>query len=123
MKKVCEIMFFIILTIVLLSSGAAGKNTDNELFLNSSLSLQIDTTNLIHMIKVDSFRLKILPPSSGVQFYKDEIVFLSMSKYESKMSANQISFGTYEAYYAPIEDSVAGRHTIFSASVFIFISL
>lgn len=115
MKKVCEIMFIIILTIVVLSSDAAGKNMDNELLLNSSLSLQIDTTKLIHMIKIDSFRLKILPPSSGVQFYKDEIVFLSMSKYENKMSANQISFGTYEAYYAPIEDSVAGRHTIFSA--------
>jgi hypothetical protein len=49
-----------------------------------------------------------------VQFYKNDILFLSISKYERKMTPNQISFGVVEAYYASFEDSVAGKHLIFS---------
>ncbi len=55
-----------------------------------------------------------MPPSSGVQFYKDKIIFLSLTKNERKMSPDHISFGTVEAYYAAFEDSVEGRHNVFS---------
>jgi hypothetical protein len=114
MKKVLEITSLIILTIVLLMSGVTDKNITDEIHPNSLFAIGNDTTNLIRLIEVDSFRLPLLPPSSGVQFYKDGIVFLSKSKYEMKMSPNQISFGAVEAYYAPVEDSVLGRHKIFS---------
>jgi WD40-like Beta Propeller Repeat. len=114
MKKVFEISFLIILTIVLLTPGATSKNISNEQQLNSSLSMGVDTTNLVRQIDVGLFRLPIIPPSSGVQFYKDGIVFLSTSKDESKMSPNQISFGAVEAYFAPVEDSILGKHMIFS---------
>jgi hypothetical protein len=116
MKKVPQIAFFSILTIVLFSSGIINKNISNGINLNSSVAIMDDTTSLIRMINVDSFRLAILPPSSGVQFYKDGIVFLSLSKYEKKMSPNQISFGVVEAYYASFEDSVLGKHIVFSPS-------
>ena len=116
MKKVLEIYSFIILTIVLLTSGTTDKNILSEPWLKSSMVLRDDTTNFLKLIEADSFRLTILPPSSGVQFYKDGIVFLSMSKNERKMPSNQISFGSIEAYYATVEDSVPGRHNIFSPS-------
>jgi hypothetical protein len=116
MKKVTITAFFSILTIALLSSGIISKNISRGINLNSSVAIIDDTTSLIHMINVDSFRLAILPPSSGVQFYKDGIVFLSLSKNEMKMSPNQISFGAVEAYYASVEDSVLGKHMIFSPS-------
>jgi len=116
MKRILKITSFIIFTTVLLSSGIISKNISSGINLNSAVAIRDDTTSLIHMIDVDSFRLEILPPSSGVQFYKDGIVFLSLSKYENKMSPNHISFGVVEAYYASVEDSVLGKHMIFSPS-------
>jgi len=68
-------------------------------------------------IKVDSFDLVILPPSSGVQFYKDGIVFLSMSKNEEKMIAEHISFGTPDAYYGIPNDSTVGARIAFSPNL------
>ena len=114
MKRILEITFFSILTIMLMSSGIIIKNGNGEIPRKSPAIIGYDTTNLSRLIVVDSFRLRILPPSSGVQFYKDGIVFLSMSKYERKMAPNQISFGVVEAYYAFFEDSVVGKHFIFS---------
>jgi hypothetical protein len=116
MKKVIEITSFIILTIVLFTSGVPFKQIRTGLTGNSLMSPKGDTTNLISLIKVDSFGLSIFPPASGVQFYKNGIVFLSLSKLEKKMSPNQISFGTIEAYYAPVIDTVLGKHSIFSHS-------
>ena len=81
---------------------------------NSFLERKQDSTDFIRHIRVDSFKLKILPPSSGVQFYKDGIVFLSRSKDEEKMLTNHISFGTIEAYYAIPQDTIPGKQTIFS---------
>ena len=114
MKRNLKIVLFLLLTIMLLSSGFRGKKIRREPSLNSSWGLKDDTANFVNLIRVDSFRLSIIPPSSGIQFYKDKIIFLSMSKYERKMSPNQISFGAVEAYYASIEDTTTGRHIIFS---------
>jgi hypothetical protein len=114
MKRIPEVTFFIILTLVLMSSGIIIKNGNNEIHQMSPVVIGYDSTNLNRLIVVDSFRLRILPPSSGVQFYKDGIVFTSMSKYERKMAPNQISFGVVEAYYASFEDSVVGNHLLFS---------
>jgi WD40-like Beta Propeller Repeat len=114
MKRLLEIMLLSVLTMVILSSGTTEKNIKSVLHYNSSWTIKDDTTDLISHIEVDTFKLTIIPPSLGVQFYKDGIVFLSMSKYERKMSANHISFGANEAYYATIADSVMGRHTLFS---------
>ncbi len=114
MKRLLEIMLFSILTMGILSSGTTEKNIRSILHNISSLAIKVDTTNLISHIEVDSFKLDIIPPSFGVQFFKDGIIFLSMAKNERKMSANHISFGAVEAYYASIKDSVLGRHTIFS---------
>ena len=114
MKRLLELMLFFILTLGLLSSGTTEKKLKNVLRNYSSGAIKDDTTGLIRLLEVDSFNLRIIPPSSGVQYYKDGIVFLSMSKYEKKMSPDFISFGAVEAYYATIEDSVLGKHIVFS---------
>lgn len=109
-------MLFPVLIIMLLISGAGIKDIESDPHLKVLLTIRDDTSGLIRLVRVDSFRLSIIPPSSGVQFYRDKIVFLSRSKNERKMSPNQISFGAVEAYYASVEDSVTGRHVIFSPS-------
>lgn len=114
MKRVVKIALFFVLTTILISAASAGKYLSRDLLLNSSLTRTDDTANFVRFIKVDTFRLSIIPPSSGIQFYKNNIVFLSRSKDERKMTPNQISFGAVEAYYASVEDSVTGRHLIFS---------
>ena len=114
MKRVLKILLISVLTMGILLSGTTDKKIRSILSSGSILALKVDTTNLINHVEVDSFKLDIIPPSFGVQFYKDGIIFLSMTKNEGKMTASHISFGASEAYYASVKDSVLGRHTIFS---------
>ncbi len=69
------------------------------------------------LIKIDSFDVNIIPPSSGVQFYKDGIVFLSRSTNFSKMVPVHISFGAIQVYYAALQDSILVNPRIFSPAV------
>jgi hypothetical protein len=75
-----------------------------------------DTPDRNSTIKVNPFRLSIILPSSGVQFYGDGLVFLSQSKNENKMLQNHISFGKTNAYYVIYDDTVPGKHIKFSSS-------
>lgn len=78
-----------------------------------------DTTGLTGLLKVDTFHLAIIPPSSGVRFFRNGIVFLSNTKFEGKMLPKHVSFGSDEAYTAIIKDTSLGLHMLFSpASVF-----
>ncbi len=115
MKKVLKIRSFFFLSIILMLN-VPYNNICGEIYSrNTYYAINDDTINFSRLIEINPFRLKIIPPSSGVQFYKDGIVFLSMSTYENKMTPDQISFGAAEAYYASIKDSVTGRHMIFSS--------
>ncbi len=116
MKSLIKIAFFASIFILLLSSGTTFKALLTSRPVSNIQAGRDDTTNYDHFIQVDSFSLKIVPPSSGVQFYKDGIVFLSLTKDERKMTPNQISFGNAEAYYASVGDSSLGKHLIFSSS-------
>jgi hypothetical protein len=69
-------------------------------------------------VKVEPFLLNIVPPSSGVQFYKGGIVFTSLSKNEGKMLSGHLSFGKVQTYYATLNDTIPGRHMRFSTSSF-----
>ena len=102
---------FKILSLVLLMYGLICPVITGRNFI--SIRQGEDTLNLNRFIRIDSFLLPIIPPASGVRFYKDKIVFLSLSKNERKMPPDQISFGAVEAYHASVEDSITGRHQIF----------
>lgn len=89
-------------------------------YLNTPVSDQnipvTDTAKSRQFVKVDSFDVNIVSPSSGVQFYKDGIVFLSGSKNYSRMVPVHISFGNIQAYYAVLRDSVLVNPRVFQAS-------
>jgi WD40-like Beta Propeller Repeat len=114
MKKPIVIVLFSCIITALMTSGTAGKEAGSVFLCNSACGIEYDTTYYIGHLKVDPFNLTILPPSSGVQFYKNGIVFLSLAKKEVKMLPDQLSFGAIEAYYAVPEDSVLGNHMVFS---------
>jgi hypothetical protein len=115
MKRLLEILSLSLITLVLVSAFSISAPERNWRIMSIDPEINDDTTALIRLLKVDTFNLTILPPSSGVQFYRNRIVFLSLSKNEMKMSPNQISFGAVEAYSAFVADSVLGKHTVFSA--------
>lgn len=75
-----------------------------------------DTLKTAGFIKVDTFNLKILPPSSGVQFYQDGIIFLASSRAGTKMLPEHVSFGQTDAVYALVKDINTENPKVFSAA-------
>lgn len=55
--------------------------------------------------KVSPFMLDILSPSSGIQFYRDGIIFLSDPKNFEKMAPKHLSFGTQSVLSAGFNDT------------------
>jgi hypothetical protein len=115
MKKLIRI-FILFAAACLVNNSTEAKILDAGSVLRSAVTQVADTLDSNKLIRVDPFRLDIIPPSSGVQFYRDGIVFLSHSKSEGRMLENHTSFGTVEAYYAVYKDTVMENHTLFSHS-------
>jgi len=114
MKRLPETTFFSIMIFFLMTEAYAVSNINNKPCLNSYSSQKTDTTNLTKFLNIQTFKLMILPPSSGVQFLRNKIIFLSRTKNEKRMATNQISFGTVEAYTADVLDTALDKHNIFS---------
>lgn len=108
------------ITILILSAGVLSSSTVNKDYSEPSGNLGIaipDTVTSGGFVRVDTFDLNIIPPSSGVRFYRDGILFLSSSKAENKMLTDHVSFGRTEAMYAALRDLTLADHTAFSSSV------
>ncbi len=121
MKRLPETITSCFLTFTLLTSGITDKRSDDSSGKDFSIPQLHDTTGLVGLLRVDSFNLEIIPPSSGIQFFRDGIVFLSNTKNEGKMLPKHVSFGTAEAYTAIVKDTSLGFHMLFSpASSFPF---
>jgi hypothetical protein len=84
------------------------NNSASVVFIPTTKDNQIKDTDKPEHLLVRPFRLEIAPPSSGVQFYRDGIIFLSHSKIEEKVPAGHISFGALKIYSTSIIDSVPG---------------
>jgi hypothetical protein len=116
MKRLPETFTSCCILICLLTSGTTVRRSDDVHGKNFLFRQASDTSGLVNLIKVDSFRLEIIPPSSGIQFFKDGIVFLSNTKYEGKMLPKHVSFGSLEAYTGLVKDTSLGFHMLFSPS-------
>ena len=111
-------LFFLILFFFSINCYSDIKALSAPGYINTPTS---DTAKYNQIVKVDSFDVNIIPPSSGVQFYKDGIVFLSGSKNYSRMVPVHISFGNIQAYYAVLQDSTLVNPQVFqSSSPFIY---
>ncbi|MBE9510948.1 MAG: PD40 domain-containing protein [Bacteroidetes bacterium] len=114
MKKALVSILFLLVTVNLLAPDSTNKNLWNSISPDSELVSGTDTLRNNPSVLIDPFNLELLSPSSGVQFYKDGIVFLSHSKRNEKMLERHLSFGNIESYYASLKDSVLGRPKPFS---------
>jgi hypothetical protein len=113
MKRLPELITTCCLILGLLTSGTTKKESESPA-IRVIAETGHDTTGLVGYLKVDSFDLEILPPSSGVQFFRSGIIFLSNTKYEGKMLPSHVSFGSTEAYTAIVKDTSLGMHQLFS---------
>ena len=114
MKRFPELISFCAVIIGLFASGSVEKRSDDVIARDHTLQAGDDTTGLTGSLRVEGFNLDIIPPSSGVQFYKGGLVFLSNTRDEGKMLPKHVSFGTNEAYTALLRDTVLGLHMLFS---------
>ena len=117
MKRLFKIILLIYFILKLITSCTAKEIFGGGVGINPK-SLQYDKKGARLPFKITPFNQDILPPSSGVQFYKEGIVFPSLSKNEGKMMTNHLSFGTVQAFYAAIKDTILGPLQIFSPSVY-----
>jgi hypothetical protein len=113
MKKFSSISTILIIAAGIVVTAFIGTEPSSIKSVGNAQS-EHDTTGLLKFVRSEPFNLEIIPPSSGVQFYGNGILFLSNTKYEAKMLAKHVSFGSIEAYTAPVKDSVLGVHTQFS---------
>jgi hypothetical protein len=109
MKRIILVPISLYLIIKLITSCATKELYDDS----SPENLNGGSDQNIPLL-ISPFPLDILPPSLGVQYYRDGIVFLSDSKNEEKISSGHVSFGQAQAYYAPFGDSTLGQHINFS---------
>ena len=74
----------------------------------------ITDTSLISSLRIRPFGLEIVPPSSGVQFYQNGIIFLSHSKVDEKIPERHISFGSLRIYSTVVTDTNPGQYLPFN---------
>ena len=114
MRRFFRFILFCSAIICFTARTSAGRGNDyngnsGHIILNNLQKVQAD-----QLVKIDFFDLDIIAPSSGVQFFRDGIVFLGLSKNYSKMVPVHVSFGTVQAYYAVPGDTSIQNPIIFS---------
>ncbi len=114
MKKILIAILFLLTIVNLAAQGLTNKNLWNSIGTDYALEFRTDTLRNNSSVLIDPFNLELLSPSSGVQFYRDGIVFLSYSKRNEKMLEQHLSFGNIESYYASLRDSVLEKPRLFS---------
>jgi hypothetical protein len=114
-----KIRFRIILILILMPVIIVGyTNPEFEKGIYKTVNLISQDSSISGWwIKVDTFNIAIVPPSSGVQFYRDGIIYLSNSKSEGRIPFNHVSFGKKSAFYGSIKNSAIQNPKIFSPIV------
>ena len=74
-----------------------------------------DTTGNANLT-IKPFLLEVIPPSSGVQFYRNGIIFLSHAKVDEKVPEKHLSFGTLKTFMTIVQDTVPGEFMPFVVS-------
>lgn len=88
---------------------------ERDVAVSSSVH-KTDTLNKPLPLKIVPFNLEIIPPSNGIQFYRNGIIFLSHTKAEDRMISEHVSFGTLGTYYTDPLDTILRENHVFSSN-------
>lgn len=75
-----------------------------------------DDTVRQEALSIKPFYLDIVAPSSGIQFYRNGIVFLSNSKGDERIPEKHLSFGSIKTFMALVADTVPGPYMPFNTT-------
>ncbi len=108
------------LSISLLFGFKAGASNDRNLdgplpAHTKHNNLPADTTGIANLM-IKPFMLEVIPPSSGVQFYRNGIIFLSHAKVDEKVPEKHLSFGTLKTFMTLVQDTLPGEFVPFVVS-------
>jgi len=107
-------MKFLIVTfafVYITSGGSPVRDsiiTDHSARSDQQGNVLSQDTAMSTKLMIKPFQLDIVSPSSGVQFYKNGIIFLSHSKIEEKVPEKHLSFGSLKTFMALPLDTVPG---------------
>jgi hypothetical protein len=105
------------LTLLIMAFQEAESRVVPESRNPGSSGLRQDSVTNNAWIRIDTFDLEIIPPSSGVKFYRDGILYLSSSKQSANLLSRHSSFGKEETRYARIINGTITDQTLFSPNI------
>ncbi len=91
---------------VFLCNFSLSEAQHSDVTLLTALKSQSKDTVAANELRIRPFYLEIIPPSSGVQFYRNGIIFLSYSKLEEKIPERHLSFGSVKTYTSIVSDTI-----------------
>jgi len=89
------------------------ETSSSDVPLLTLSELQSKDSILSNGLRIRPFHLEIIPPSSGVQFYRNGIIFLSHSKLEEKIPERHLSFGSVRTYASLVSDTIPANRVPF----------
>ena len=104
------------LLIGLKAEASNDRNLDWRLQAQTKYNnLPADTTGSANLL-IKPFLLEVIPPSSGIQFYRNGIIFLSHAKVDEKVPEKHLSFGTLKTFMTLVQDTIPGEFMPFVVS-------
>ena len=98
------------------AEASNGRNLDRPVPAQTKHNnLTADTTGSANLL-IKPFLLEVIPPSSGIQFYRNGIIFLSHAKVDEKVPEKHLSFGTLKTFMTLVQDTIPGEFMPFLVS-------
>jgi len=98
------------------AEASDGRVPGSPLQANSKHNNPAGDTSGIANLLIKPFLLEVIPPSSGVQFYRNGIIFLSHAKVDEKVPEKHLSFGILKTFMTLVQDTVPGEFMPFTVS-------
>lgn len=113
-----SLIIYLSLPLLIGFNAAASNDGKTDLQLPASTiqhNSPADTTGISGLL-IKPFLLEIIPPSSGIQFYRNGIIFLSHAKVDEKVPEKHLSFGTLKTFVTIVQDTIPGEFIPFMVS-------
>ncbi len=103
----------IVILLTFLGNYSLPEALTSELTSLRMSDIQVIDSISTNALRIRPFHLEIIPPSCGVQFYRNGIIFLSHSKLEEKVPERHLSFGSVRTYASLVSDTIPGNYMPF----------
>lgn len=107
-------LLFLGISFSLVSGNTLLNETPSSGYFDTTYHPDSDSISKYPAMDIRPFGLKIVPPASGVRFYKKGILYMSEAGKEGRIPSDHVSFGSSEACYSYLSDTTLINKTLFS---------